>query len=210
MKKSCLNRRICAFVFPIFFAIAPIYSILAQEVDRDSLEIKYRLIENYYSQYEDIVKIKLPPYLSTREVMEQVKLSVQWPGDPPPSKRTRIYVFRDDAVIGDKSATGAMYFPGKGFRWDLTDWLPDLSIYTYRPGSVDKMIYNTVLDTFFSAEMFASEYSTAPEAGSKMIRNKKKNVASLFDITTTEMDSIYFRVKWWLELNPQARVQPKP
>lgn len=183
-------------------------AVCGQESAHDTLDIKYYLIENTYAQYEDIVKIKLPPYLSTAEVMRQIQLAVQWPGDPPPSKRTKVYVFREDAVIGDRSSMGAVYFPGRGFQWQLAEWRPDLTIYRYRPRASDKVLYNTLLDSLFAGNMFASEYSTEPKSGSKIQFRRKENVADLFEVSISEMDSIYFRVKWWLDLNPnEKRVQ---
>lgn len=178
-----------AFVSLLFHA-----ALFAQQAGWDTLNVQYRLLQTNYEPYEDIIKIKVPPHLSTREVMEQVKLVIQWPGSPPPRKKTTVYVFKDADPKGTRSKTGAVYRPGKGYRWDMRDWQPDLSIYQYNPRDRDKTIYNTLLDSMFVNGFFALEFE---EKDSGI----KDNVAKNFDLTVAELDSIYYRVKWWCDLN---------
>ncbi|RMF58457.1 MAG: hypothetical protein D6748_08650 [Calditrichaeota bacterium] len=166
----------------------------SQKAIWDSLNIQYRLVNSYYNQFENIFKIKVPPYLSTSEVMEQIRLVVQWPGDPPPTKRTIVYVFKEDVPEDATSKTGAVYLPGKGFLWDMRDWQPDTSILSYTPTPEDKVIYNTFLDSLFAHQEFSDN-------SSEKVKGLKKNVAQLFDITVSELDSIYYHVKWWLNLH---------
>lgn len=173
-------------------------SAFCQTTIWDSLEIKYRLLQNHYGQSEDVIKIKVPPYLSTSDVMAQVRLAVQWPGDPPPKKKTTVYVFKDDAREGDKSKTGGVYFPGKGFKWDLKEWNPDQTIFDYEPGMRDKLIYNTFLDSIFINGMYSLEFENENH-------KTKEKVARKFRITATELDSIYYRVKWWWDIEKRRK-----
>lgn len=166
----------------------------AQKPIWDSLDVQYRILQSHYQPFEDIIKIKVPPHLSTRQVMEQVKMVVQFPGAPPPRKKTIVYVFKDDDRKGATSKTGCIYSPSKGFQWDLRDWHPDLSIYHYEPSIRDKLLYNTLLDSMFTHGFFALEFE-------KEESSIKENVAKQFRISEAELDSIYFRVKWWLNLN---------
>lgn len=180
-------------LFLLFFAAA--YS---QQTIWDSLNVKYRLLQSNYSPYEDIIKIKIPPYLTTSQVMHQVRLVVQWPGDPLPKKKTTVYVFKDDAIEGDKSKTGGIYFPKKGFKWDLRDWQPDFSILEYEPGMKDKLIYNTLLDSIFSNGMYSLEFENENH-------ETKESVARKFALSVSELDSIYYRVKWWWDLEKSRK-----
>lgn len=174
----------------LLFTLLP---LLAQESPWDSLNIQYRLIQNHYQPFEDIIKIKLPPYLSTSEVMEQVKLAVQWPGDPPPRKKTIVYVFKEDAAEGDVSRCGGMYLPGKGFKWDLGDWKPDTSVLSYTPSYLDRLIYNTFLDSMFTNGMYTFELEEQETP-------TKHKIARHFAITVGALDSIYYHVKWWASI----------
>ncbi len=178
-------------MIPLILFCTPGY---AQQAVWDSLDVQYRILQTHYQPFEDIIKIKVPPHLSTRQVMEQVKMVVQFPGSPPPRKKTIVYVFKDDDRKGATSKTGCIYSPSRGFQWDLHDWHPDLSIYQYQPTLRDKLLYNTLLDSMFTHGFFALEFE---EEDNRI----KKNVAEKFGIRVAELDSIYFRVKWWLDLN---------
>jgi hypothetical protein len=159
-------------------------SLYAQKSSQDTLDIRYEIISQKFHTDETIVKIKLPPYLSTGEVMEQIKLAVQWPGEPPPEKLTYIYVFRDANQIGDSSRTGATYVPGKGFVWQLTEWEP-IEFPHKEPTQLEKVIYNTLLDSMFAHGLSMHNVKI------------KEKVAKKFDITVSKLDSIYFKVKYW-------------
>lgn len=172
----------------------------AQQSYWDSLNIQYQLMQSNYYETENVIKIKIPPYLSTSAVMEQIKLAVQWPGDPAPTKKTTVYIFRENAVEGDVSKTGARYLPGKGFKWDLNDWKPDTTILHYTPRLIDRIIYNTLLDSLFTKEYSPQEFDSKDNP-------TKKKVAREFEISVAQLDSIYYRVKWWWDLNKNA---PRP
>lgn len=163
----------------------------------DSLNIKYQLIQSNYSETENVIKIKVPPYLSTSAVMEQIKLAVQWPGDSPPDKKTTVYIFKENAGKGERSKTGGRYLPGKGFKWDLKDWKPDTTILHYTPRSIDRIIYNAFLDALLADEYSPSEFDSKDNP-------TKKKVAREFEISVAQLDSIYYRVKWWWDLNKNA------
>ena len=168
-------------LFPLLFIIC---TNLNARSNLDSLNIRYEIVAQNFNAHETILKIKLPPYLSTPEVMEQVRLSVQWPGDPPPKDKTIVYVFKETAKIGDESKTGAIYFPGKGYKWQLEDWTPE-EIPLVEPTVKEKLIYNTLLDSIFARGM--------------TIHNEeiKDQIAHQFDMTVSELDSIYLKVKYW-------------
>ncbi|RMH79106.1 MAG: hypothetical protein D6681_19445 [Calditrichaeota bacterium] len=194
-------RELWAYLMVLWIGGFP--SLWGQDMGGDTTvtappNVCYQLVNTDYREYETIIKIKLPPYLSTREVMEQIKLVVQWPGEPPPPKRTTIYVFREDADDDAISGTGARYLPGKGFLWDLKDWHPDSSIFQYVPSKLDQVIYNTLLDSMFARGMFTPEFDSRDFSA-------RKNVARWFNLSVEELDSIYYRVKWWLDLRRLSR-----
>lgn len=179
------------FIFPLILLFNSAYS---QSARWDSLNIQYQLLQSNYFEAESVIKIKVPPFLSTREVMEQVKLVVQWPGDPPPVKKTTVYVFKENAVVGDRSKTGGRYIPGKGFLWDLKDWNPDTTIHHYTPRFIDRLIYNTLLDSLLDNGVYSIDFESKEKA-------TKQNVAREFEISVSQLDSIYYQVKWWWDLN---------
>lgn len=151
----------------------------------DTLNIQYEIVTQLYLQDKNIIKIKVPPYLSSLEVMEQIKLVFQWPGDPPPKKLTSVYVFKETDQIGETSTTGATFIPGKGIAWSLKDWKP-IKIFLVEPTLYEKIIYNTLLDSLFSHGLTMHNME---------IKNK---IANEFSITVTKLDSIYFKVKYWM------------
>ena len=178
----------------LFFSI----NSFAQKAAWDSLDIQYHLVQSDYRQNETIFKIKLPPYLTTHQVMQQIKLLVKFPTSPKPTKRVKVYVYRDDAIKGASSATGGIYIPSKGYKWDLADWQPDTSIFNYTPNNQDKIIYNTLLDSLFAHGIYAfsMEDQNLPT---------KKSVAKQFDLTLSALDSIYYKVKWWQKINASSK-----
>lgn len=171
-------------LFPLITLFILAASVYAQSNGQDTLDIRYEIIGQNFHTDETVKKIQLPPYLSTPEVMEQIKLSVQWPGDPPPEKKTVIYVFKETDKIGAESKTGAIYVPGKGYKWFLNDWTP-IEISLIEPTVMEKLIYNTLLDSMFARGM--------------TIHNEeiKDKIAKQFDLTVSKLDSIYLKVKYW-------------
>jgi hypothetical protein len=161
------------------------YGIHAQQKDADSLNIRYEIISQSFSPDKNVIKIRIPPYLYTEEVMEQIRMVLQWPGDPPPKKVTHVYIFRETDQIGDTSQTGAIYIPGKGFKWRLGNWKP-VEFPLKEPSIREKIIYNTFLDTLFVR-------------GSTMHNIEiKEKIAKQFNISVSKLDSIYFKVKYWM------------
>jgi hypothetical protein len=156
----------------------------AQPNGRDTLDIRYEIVGHLYLQDKEIIKIKVPPFLSTAEVMEQVKLVLQWPGDPPPEKLTSVYVFRETDPVGEISTTGASFIPGKGIAWSLSGWKP-LELSLSEPTIREKIIYNALLDTLFARGVPIDNMEI------------KKEIANTFGLTVPILDSIYFKVKYW-------------
>jgi len=164
-------------------------NIIAQE----GLDIRYTILATTYGEDENKIKIKVPPYLSRNEVSRQVRLALAWPGEPLPEVLTKIYVFRDDAILGTTSRLGAVYSPEAGFIWHLSGWKADTTIISYDLVPRDRMVYNAMLDSMFARQNFKLESSLSATA--------KRNIASEFDLNTTQVDSIFYLVKWWRELN---------
>lgn len=190
-------KRVCLFSLLLFAAG------YAQESGWDTLNIKYNLLQTNYSSDRNTVKIKVPPYLTTREVMEQIYLAVRILGGAEVSKQTTVYVFKDHDRVGDRSKTGGVYVPGKGFEWDLREWKPDTTIRNFTPRLIDRMIYEALMDSMFAdgIEPLAFEDRNNPT---------KKKVAREFEISVAQLDSIYYRVKWWWELNKDAASKGAP
>lgn len=178
-----------AQVQKIFFLLCTIFYVsFAQQLPRteDTLNIKYEIVSHQYYPDKNILKIKVPPFLTTTQLMEQIKLAVQWPGDPPPEQVTFVYVFKDSARVGTQSTTGAIYLPGQGYRWSLTKWVP-IDIQLSEPSAREKIIYNTLLDSMFARGL---EFNNQPV---------KEVVARQFHVSSGKLDSIYFKVKYWLK-----------
>lgn len=159
-------------------------SAIAHPDSRDTLNIRYEIVAQSYLQDKDIIKIKVPPFLSTAEVMEQVKLVLQWPGDPLPKKLTSVYVFKETDQIGETSVTGGTFIPGKGIAWSLTNWKP-IELILSEPTVREKIIYNALLDTLFARGLSIDNMEI------------KTKVAHEFGLTISKLDSIYFKVKYW-------------
>ncbi len=117
--------------------------------------------------------------------MEQIRLAVYWPGEPPPNKKTIVYVFRECDTVGTPSAIGAVYLPGIGFLWALKDWHPE-KISSTEPSEQEMAIYNAYVDTILTR-------------GATLDNLKiRRDIARQFRISPTRLDSIYLRVKcWW-------------
>ncbi len=159
----------------------------------DSLNVQFDILYQEYNQFYNVIKIKLPAHLSTAQVMDQIRLLLFFPGCPPPSKETRVYVFRDLDTIGTVSHTGCIYRPGKGFFWDLRDWHPDSSLLV-PPSSWEKAVYNEYLDSLFAFGMHMND-----------ARDRAREVvARRHGITPRQLDTLYYRVKYWWEQNKNS------
>jgi hypothetical protein len=168
----------------------------------DTLDIRYRRAEINYGEQETVMTIKVPPYLNETELQAQITLAVQFPGTPPPDKKHIVYVLRDDQPLRKKSDVYAVYRPGKGFVWKLDKWQQDLSIFEYEPSELDKLIYNAVMDSIFALEI-------SPLTFEQQKLPAKKSIAQHFEKTVVAIDSIYFRVMWWRDLQERMRKKSK-
>lgn len=160
---------------------------------QEGLDIRYTILATTYGEDENKIKIKVPPYLSRNEVSRQIKLALAWPGEPLPEVLTKVYVFRDDAIRGTTSRLGAVYSPEAGFIWHLSGWKADTTIVSYDLVPRDRMVYNAVLDSMFAKQNFRLESTLSATA--------KLNIADEFNLKTADVDSIFYLVKWWRELN---------
>lgn len=173
----------------ILIVLLPLLNGLASSLPSDSVQIRYEIVEMQFLGDHNLIKIKVPDFLTTSQVMEQCKLVVFWPGQPPPQKPIYIYVFRDSDPVGSTSKTGCVYLPGKGFRWDLRDWHPDRSLYG-TPTERELKIYYSYIDTLIKEGMSLTN------------QKAKEEVAKEFGIDVSRIDSIYTKVKFWLEKHP--------
>ncbi|UCF64492.1 MAG: hypothetical protein JSW33_01300 [bacterium] len=169
----------------LFYFFIWVFPILAQTGTADSLKIQYAIVGIYFDEDHDIIKIKVPPWLKTSDLMSQIRMAVIWPGEPAPKKTTYIYVFKETDQVGDVSQTGAVYTPGKGFKWCLTSWQP-----TPEPSGIptekDFEIYYVLIDRILQQ---------GATLGDQELRSE---VAGEFSLTLSELDSIYTFVKYWL------------
>jgi hypothetical protein len=137
----------------------------------------------FFDKY-DVVKIQVPPWMEATELKIQIRHSILWPGDPPPKKLTYIYVFKETDQIGDTSTTVAIYTPKRGFQWRLQNWKP-AKFPDRVPSDFDFTVYNTLIDRIIK------------EGSTFNNREIRTQVAKDFDLTVTQMDSIYSWVKFW-------------
>jgi hypothetical protein len=162
-------------------------------ITQDSLGIKYSIIGmRFYNNY-DVIKVKIPNWLTKSQLMYQLKSVLFWPGDPPPKKKTHIYVFKETDQVSDISDVGCTYSPQNGFTWNLECWEPETIEFTV-PSERDLLIYNTLTDTLITAGLTLSNEKIRTE------------IACKFGITLHELDSIYMRVKYWWE--ERSKIQP--
>jgi len=168
------------------------FSASGQKAIWDSLNVQYDIVHIECHPGYDLIKIKVPPYLSSQEVMKQVRLVLFWPGASPPRKKTKVYVFKETALYGTKSHTGGVYFPGHGIKWDMVDWSPDSSL-IQKPSPREINIYNSLLDSLFKEGLQFSEI------------DHRHAIARRMKIAPAKLDSIYFRVKFWHNLHPGRR-----
>jgi hypothetical protein len=152
---------------------------------QDSTKIQYAIVGMSFFSDHDVVKIKVPPWLLTSELMEQIKLSILGPSSTFPLKKTYIYVFSETDQVGDISSTGAMYTPGKGFSWSLSKWnaraVPDQI-----PSEKDFEIYYSLIDRI------VKDGSTLDNL------EIRKQIAEEYLLSISQVDSIYSWVKYWV------------
>jgi len=187
-----------AFCFVYLTIGLSLYTSQAQEVTWDTILVQYQIIHQECTPSYDIIKIKVPPFLSTAEVMEQIRLLLFFPGHPPPKKEIRVYVFKETDPIGSWSKTGCIYKPHKGIFWDLRDWKPDSS-WIRMPTEKEINIYNVYLDSLFRHGV--------PYTDSTM--DLKMRVARHFKITPSQLDTIYYRVKLWQDALKRQRYRQR-
>ncbi len=164
---------------------------------QDSLQVEYSIVSmNFYHDHDEI-KIKVPAWLKSSDLVFQIKRSILWPGEPPPQKRTYIYVFKETAQIGDVSSTGAVYIPGKGFIWSLSEWDP-VDPPEGHPSEQDLNIYYSYIDRVI-------------QQGSSLNNNRiRSQIAMDNAITISELDSIYSWVKYWLHKKKEEEQETNP
>ncbi|MEJ2637434.1 MAG: hypothetical protein P8184_19370 [Calditrichia bacterium] len=159
---------------------------------QDSLKIHYSIVQMEFHGDHDVIKIKVPNWLKTSELISQLKYIVQWPGDPPPRKKIYVYVFKETDPIGSQSRTGCVYTPGKGFLWDLRNWNPE-EFSSEAPSDSEINIYNTFVDSLLANGITSSNQKV------------KEKIARLYDISVSRLDSIYVKVRYWWENGPQPK-----
>lgn len=155
---------------------------------QDTLDIQYSIVGMSFYQKYDIIKIKVPPWLKSSELIKQIKRCVIPPESNPPHKITYIYVFKETDQIGATSKTGAIYIPSEGFRWDLNEWKP-ISFPNTNPSDMDFEIYYDLVDTIIREGLTLTNL------------HSRQEVAKKYLITLAQLDSIYSFVKFWLKNN---------
>lgn len=155
-------------------------------VAQDSLNIRYSIVQMEYQPTKDIIKIKVPGWLKTSELMEQIRRVVIWPNEPLPKKKTYVYVFKETDQLGTTSRTGAVYIPDYGFLWDLREWEPDDKLY-HSPTARELLIYYALVDSIITR---------GATLDNTRIRHQ---ISRQFSISVGQLDTLYSRVKYWLE-----------
>ncbi|MBN2366211.1 MAG: hypothetical protein EH225_09490 [Calditrichaeota bacterium] len=172
-------------IFPGVFLVLLISSPFLLLFPQDSLEIKYSIVGMNFYHDHDVIKLKVPSWLSSSELILQIKRSIMWPGEPPPRKTTYIYVFKETDQIGDVSRTGAVYIPEKGFIWSLSGWDP-LEPPNTPPSEEDLRLYYYFIDRVI-------------QNGSTLNNSRiRSQIAHEYSLTLAELDSICSWVKYWL------------
>jgi len=181
------------FLLIIFF----ILSLLCKPgFNQDSVDIEYSIVGMEFHTDYDVLKLRVSPWLSTEELMNQIKRAVLWPGAPLPKKETYIYVFKETEKIMENSPIRAIYHPERGFDWELHKWKPAI-IPNNTPSQHEIVIYNHLIDCII-------------EEGSTLDNlNIRKKVAKDFNMTVGELDSIYCWVKFWMDKLPIPTTQEK-
>lgn len=169
----------------IIFMVIILYLSSPSENPQDSLQIQYAIVGMAFYEDHDVIKIKVPPWIKTSDLIPQIKRAVIWPGKPPPEKTTYIYVFKETDQVGEVSQTGAIYTPEKGFMWNLSSWIP-IQMPVGIPTKRDLEIYYDLIDQII-------------QDGSSLENRKiRSSIANKYSITLYDLDSIYVFVKYWL------------
>ncbi|MFZ0390425.1 MAG: hypothetical protein WAN36_08190 [Calditrichia bacterium] len=171
-------NRIIPFILLIFICYG---GGTAQHLEK----IRYSIVQMRFGPHVDTLKVKVPDWLNTSEVMEQINLLIFWPGEPPPAKQCVIYIFRDTDPIGAVTDNGALYRPGRGITWSLREWNPR-KITRRTPSPEEIEIYYALVDSIL--------------ANGATIHNREvlQAVAREYHVTTSRLDSIYLEVRYWL------------
>ena len=157
---------------------------------KDSGEIHYSIVGmNFYYDY-DVIKIMVPNWLSKDDLIEQTKRVLIWPDEPPPHKKTYVYIFKETDQIADYSNTYATYIPNKGFLWNLENWEPTI-FKDEIPTERELIIYSALMDSIFKNGSTLDNIEV------------RKKISNSFNISVPRLDSIYTKVKYWLYKNPQ-------
>jgi hypothetical protein len=168
-------------IFTMMFLLSGIH----RGIPQDTLQIQYSIVGMHFYEDHDIIKLKVPPWLKSSDLIPQIKRSIMWPGEPPPVKTTYIYIFKETDQVGEKSQTGAIYKPKKGFIWNLSSWEPT-EMSKEMPMERDFKIYYYLIDQIIQ---------DGSDLGNRKIRS---TVAEEYSLTLSELDSIYVLVKYWL------------
>jgi hypothetical protein len=167
------------------FTIIILNLSLKGEIPQDSLQIQYAIVGMSFFEDHDVIKIKVPPWIKSSDLIPQIKRAVIWPGQPAPVKTTYVYVFKETDQVGDVSQTGAIYQPDKGFIWNLASWIP-AQIPSGIPTKRDLEIYYDLIDQII-------------QDGSSLQNQKiRSSIAEEYSLTIHDLDSIYVFVKYWL------------
>lgn len=169
------------FIFLLFLGFC-----LAQQKP----ERQYSIIQLEFSEEYDVIKVKVPNWLTTSELMEQLRKVLIWPGEQPPTKKTYIYVFKETDQIGARSTTGCVYIPGKGFRWDLRYWHPEMRV-TAQPTEDEIEIYNTFVECLLRNGFTFDN------------QRVRQQIANRYHISVARLDTIYTRVLHWWQTAPR-------
>ncbi len=168
-----------------YYIIALLFFFWHSGIAQCPPDVQYRIVQMEFNADYDVIKIKVPPWLKTHEVMEQIRLAVRWPGEPPPKKKVIVYVFRECDTVGTPSATGAVYLPEVGFLWALKDWHPQKPD-RLEPSQQEIGIYNAYMDSILSRGATLDNLEV------------RRDIARQFRISPSRLDSIYLKVKcWW-------------
>jgi hypothetical protein len=170
-------------IIPFIILFGPTFPTFAQV--EDSLSIQYSIVGMMFYGDHDVLKITVPPWMKSSELVFQIKKAVIPDEKFPPTKKTYIYVFKETDQVGATSKTGAVYFPGRGFRWDLKDWRP-IQFPDTIPTEKDFEIYDDFIDTIIQEGLTLTNIES------------RQKVAAKYQITLAHLDSICAYVKYWL------------
>jgi len=181
------------------FLLLITFNAFAQEVSVwDTLDVQYEVIDQRHYDGKVSLSIQLPPFLTQDEVKRQIEIAVQFPGSPPPDEVTEVSIYVEGRKNG-KRVGRATYKPGKGFKWKIDKWDTDLSIVNYKLTPEDRYVYETLMDTLYSIDEFSLD------TNHKQVKKAKKELAKRSKMTLDELESLYYRVKWWKAQEKRGR-----